>query len=160
MRALKKSGYKIKFYIHPNHIANRTDFSAPAELVEIPQFPYDYNQIFAESALFVTDYSNTLFDFAYLRKPILHLQFDQEIFFEKHGSIKERLFDYNKQGFGPVCQNYREAVEKIVDFLQKEDKTISPKYKKRIDRFFTFSDQKNCQRAFSVIQKYQKRRKI
>lgn len=160
LRALKKSGYKIKFYIHPNHIANRTDFSAPAELVGIPQFPYDYNQIFAESALFVTDYSNTLFDFAYLRKPILHLQFDQEIFSEKHGSIKERLFDYNKQGFGPVCQNYREAVEKIVEFLQKEDKTISPKYKKRIDRFFTFSDQKNCQRAFSAIQKYQKRRKI
>lgn len=153
IEALDRNGYILKYYIHPNHVAHRDDFTTSTELVEIPSFPYTYNKIFSESKIFVTDYSNTLFDFAYLRKPVIHAQFDSKTFFARHGSVSRQLFDYKKEGFGPVCEDYESTISTIISHLDS-DASLAPVYKKRIDAFFTYSDAKNSERAYKVIRKW------
>lgn len=148
--ALERHNYTLRYYIHPNHVANKSDFVLNSKRVEIMSFPYNYNQLFAESSLFITDYSNTLFDFAYLRKPVVHTQFDAETFFSRHGSLSGQLFDYKKEGFGPVCPDYESAIATIVKYLDSNS-TLEKKYKQRINTFFTYSDANNSQRGYAYI---------
>jgi glycosyltransferase involved in cell wall biosynthesis/CDP-glycerol glycerophosphotransferase (TagB/SpsB family) len=150
IKALDRNDYTLRYYIHPNHTSNRADFDVDNKRIEIMGFPHNYNQIFSESELFITDYSNTLFDFSYLRKPIIHTQFDFDTFFARHGSLTKQLFDYEKDGFGPVCYDYESAVAAIVDYLDS-GVTLDKKYRKRIDNFFAYSDAKNSQRAYKFI---------
>lgn len=159
LSVIENHGYKIKYYIHPNHIANKDDFSSNSDNVEIVEFPYDYSRIFSESRLFVTDYSNTLFDFAYLRKPVIHTQFDFNEFFSKHGSLSGKLFDYELDGFGPVCYDYDSTVDSLVSFVEN-DGLESKLYKKRVERFFTFNDSNNSQRSYEAAFKHFKENRI
>lgn len=158
-KALKQNNYTLKYYIHPNHIANKDDFTTDSDNVVIMDFPYDYNKMFSESRVFVTDYSNTLFDFSYLRKPIIHTQFDSETFFSKHGSVMKQLFDYKKEGFGPVCDDYESAVSTLVRYIES-DADMEEKYRKRIDQFFTFSDSKNSQRGYKATKEHYKKNRL
>ncbi len=148
--ALEKHDYTLKLYLHPNHRENVTDFSVRSNNVEIMKFPYDYNLMFSESKALVTDYSNTLFDFAYLKKPVLHAQFDRDEFFIKQTTLGEGHFDYVKDGFGPVCHSYEETVEQLLVLI---DDTYVPakKYSQRIESFFTYSDQNNAQRSYDAV---------
>ena len=50
-----------------------------------------YSTLFKECALFITDYSSTHFDVAFLQKPIIYYQFDQEKFFLQHIIIEAIL---------------------------------------------------------------------
>lgn len=151
--ALERHNYTLRYYIHPNHMANKRDVNTTSERVEIMDFPYNYSKMFSESSLFVTDYSNTLFDFAYMRKPIVHTQFDFEEFFSKHGSISKQLFDYKTEGFGPVCDDYESAVDAIVNYIENGF-TMEDEYKRRVEAFFTYDDLNNSQRAYEAVRSY------
>lgn len=153
VRALERNNYTLRYYIHPNHIANQSDFVTNSAKVEIMKFPYDYNQIFSESRLFITDYSNTLFDFAYLRKPVIHTQFDYQSFFSRHGSYTRQLFDYKKEGFGPVINDYDLAVSTIISYMES-GMVLEKKYRQRINKFFTYSDANNSKRAYEFIRRH------
>lgn len=154
VKALEKNDYILKFYLHPNHQANFSDFSTIDDRVRLMQFPYDYNAMFNESAILVTDFSNTLFDFAYLRKPIIHTQFDGEDFFSRQVVISEQVFNYETDGFGPVCKDYDDAINEIVAAIERGP-TMSKKYKDRAEEFFSYSDKNNCKRAYEAILKFQ-----
>ena len=151
--ALDRYDYILQYYIHPNHIANRTDFTISSDRVEFMDFPYDYSKIFSESKLFITDYSNTLFDFGYLRKPVLHTQFDADIFFDKQGAISKQLFSYKDEGFGPVSTTYESTVSEFI-LLLENDMKLDSRYRKRIDSFFTYDDTNNSRRAYESIKSY------
>jgi CDP-glycerol glycerophosphotransferase (TagB/SpsB family) len=118
------------------------------------QFPYDYAAMFNESALFVTDYSNTLFDFAYLRKPVIHTQFDRKQFFDGQLSIGSQLFDYKESGFGPVYDDYETSIKGIVSALKNgvADREV---YTDRINKFFKYDDRENAKRALQAIISFQ-----
>lgn len=150
IEALERNNYILKYYIHPNHVANQGDFSVNSERIRMMDFPYNYSQIFSESKLFVTDYSNTLFDFAYLRKPVIHSQFDFNEFFSKHGSVSKQLFNYDTEGFGPVCYDYESTINTIVSYLDTST-GLDKKYQDRVNKFFTYSDAHNSERAYSAI---------
>ena len=154
IKALQENDYILKFYLHPNHRANLSDFSVTDSRVQLMNFPYNYKEMFSESAGFITDYSNTLFDFAYLKKPIVHTQFDSKAFFSKQQAISRQLFNYEKEGFGPVCKDYESSVQEIIKLIEDGPK-MPKKYKERADQFFTYSDKNNCKRAYEAILKFQ-----
>ena len=97
----------------------------------------------------VTDYSSVLFDFAYLRKSVVYTQFDKEQFFNDQ-SYDQGYFDYEEDGFGPVCYDYESTVETLV--RQVESGCVNPeRYREREDRFFRYADQHNCERILQSI---------
>ena len=59
-----------------------------------------YSEVFSKSKLFITDYSSTFFDFAYLKKPEIFFQFDKEEFYSEH--YQKSDFVHEKDAFGDV----------------------------------------------------------
>lgn len=150
LKVLREKGYTIKFCPHPNVLSQLKDFQEN-DLVQIENNNINYQKEFCENSLLITDYSSIFFDFGYLKKPIIYFQVDKEEFFE--GQLyNEGYFDYEKMGFGPVCDSYEKLVQETINLINR-DCQLDEEYEKRIDNFFKFKDQKNCERVYNEITK-------
>ena len=143
-----KCGYSLQFMPHPNLI-NFVNWFRKNENVTFCSIQTKYRQIFAESALVVTDYSSVAFDFAYLRKPVVYCQFDREEFFENH-TYTEGYFDYERDGFGEVTYNQEDLINCLIEYM-KNDCKLKGKFKHRMENFFAFNDRNNCERVYEEI---------
>ncbi len=146
--AANKYGYRIKFMPHPRVIQAIDKFTRNS-VVEFCSINTRYRDIFAESALVVTDYSSVAFDFVYLRKPVIYCQFDKEDFYQK-AAYNEGYFDYERDGFGEVEYSLDGTVDKIIEYMENGC-TLKDKYRERIDTFFAFHDRDNCKRICEAI---------
>lgn len=145
---LKKYDFEILFCLHPAMKGQYKDFEKN-EFTDIIFYP-NYQEVFKKSKFLITDYSSVFFDFSYLKKPILYTQFDVESLTENHGIYKERIFEYEEDGFGDVVYNLDDAVNKIISIIENGCK-MEDKYKKRVDKFFKYKDDKNCERVYNEI---------
>lgn len=153
LETMKKHGYKGLFCIHPIHKEQWIDYESN-DVFCVNEGYIDYNKVFAESSLMVTDYSSIMFDFAYLRKPIVFTQFDKRSFFE--GQIyDEGYFSYEDDGFGPVCYDYESTVDAIIGYIENDCKNPQ-KYIDRVNAFFQYNDTNNCERIYKAITKKKK----
>ena len=105
----------------------------------------DYQKLILKSSLLVTDYSSVFFDFAFLKKPIIYTQFDYKEYRNNH--YKKGYFDYQSNGFGPVCFDFNCTIDTIISYLEN-DCLLKKKYLKRINKFFGYNDGKNCERLY------------
>ena len=146
--AAEQYGYTVQFMPHPN-IITYIDWFTKNDNVRFCTITTKYRDIFAESALVVTDYSSVVFDFAYLRKPVVYCHFDKDEFFAGH-IYDQGYFDYERDGLGEVTYNEEELVDCLIEYM-KHDCAIKEKYKCRMDNFFAFNDRNNCQRVYEAI---------
>ncbi len=143
----KVLGYRICFFPNPTIVSNLCDFHG-SETVEILDFNTPYREVFAKGSLLVTDFSSVAFDFAYLKKPVIYIQFDKERFFKEHWA--PGYFDYERDGFGEVVYDLEHTVELIIDYI-KNDCVLKDKYKERIEHTFAFWDRNNSKRNYEAI---------
>jgi CDP-glycerol glycerophosphotransferase (TagB/SpsB family) len=136
-------------YLHPNFAAQTRDFQHN-DIFSIPSFPYDYQKMFQEGSILVSDYSSATFDFAYLKKPVIYTHFDIDSFFEGHSYSRGDFFFADKNGFGPVCEDYESTVQAIVEVIKKGS-IMEQKYQKRVDKFFAHHNRSNSQRVYEAI---------
>ncbi|MEW2131801.1 CDP-glycerol glycerophosphotransferase family protein [Streptomyces sp. NPDC005435] len=101
-----------------------------------------------ECSMLVTDYSSVFFDVAYMGKPIVYTNFDDESFYSKH--YKRGYFDLGRDGFGPACATVDRAVEEIIASIERGFE-VEPRYRQRAEEFFVLRDTNNCRRAYDVI---------
>ena len=125
------------------------------EMVKFLGLETAYRDIYAISDLVVTDYSSAVFDFAYLRKPVLYAHFDAETFFAGAHVYTKGYFDVERDGFGEVEYDLEGTVDRIIEYMSTGCK-LKDKYRERIDRFFAFDDQNNCQRVYERILELEK----
>ena len=99
----------------------------------------------------ITDYSSVAFEMAYLKKPVLYYQFDEEDFFNlEYHSGQRGYFDYRKDGFGPVVTTEEELLKELEVLLQNDCKVGEP-YQSNIENTFEFRDGKCCERVYRAI---------
>ena len=133
--------YEVQKYLHW--------FETATERMILADFEsYDVQTLLKESKLLVTDYSSVFFDFAYMRKPVVYFQFDQETFFSQH--YHRGYFSYPDMGFGPVTGNAQDTVRAIVNSAASGFEPAD-EYLKRMGSFFPLWDQKNCERIYHAI---------
>lgn len=142
-------GYRLKFLPHPNLQQHLSVFKEN-EHVDILTRQIEYREIYAKSDLVITDYSSSVFDFVYLRKPIVYAQFDVETFFSGGHTCKKDYFDYERDGFGEVEYDLDSTVDRIIEYMENGCQ-LKEKYRQRIENFFAFNDQNNCKRVFEKI---------
>lgn len=146
----KKYGYQICFMPHPNVKPAMGLFTHHPDVIFWDETKV-YREAFAESNLLVTDYSSAVFDFAYLRKPIIYCQFDREEFFSGGHSYVEGYYNYLEDGFGEVEENLEALVERIIEYMENGC-ALKEKYAKRIDKTFAWHDRNCCKRVLDKIQ--------
>ena len=83
-----------------------------------------------------------------MKKPEIFFQFDEQEYRSQH--YEKGYFDYRKDGYGPVFTNPKE-VAKYIEQLLGNDCEMEERYRSRVDSFFAFRDQKNCERNFNAI---------
>ncbi len=150
LSAITKKGYQGIFVIHPALMAQYDDFNFNNVFQKNNKIP-DYQTLFKESSLMVTDYSSVAMDFAYLYKPIIYTQFDKNEFFKQHAYVKG-YFDYERDGFGPVVYDYKSTIDEIIKNLESNC-ILETEYKTRIDHFYQYHDKNNCKRVYEEILK-------
>lgn len=148
IQACKKNGYKLLLMQH-NVMKSTDSFFEVNDCVEIADESWSYNRVICEAAILVTDYSSVSYDFAYLNKPVVYCQFDEEKFYKTH-TYQEGYFEYKRDGFGPVVYDEKTASESIVNYIS-HDCDVEKKYQKRVDDFFGYRDNKNCMRVSNAI---------
>lgn len=141
----KEKNYDIIFKPHLNVLKYLETFNFD-NYVKIDK-DSRYRDIFNESSLLITDYSSVIFDFAYLKKPIIHYHFDDENY---HFDLEDSYFDYHTMGFGNVVSQEEDLVDEIQRILLNDCK-MDDIYKKRVDDFFEFNDKNNCKRVYDFI---------
>ena len=108
----------------------------------------DIQTLLKESALLITDYSSVYMDFAYMKKPIIYFQFDQEEYRKKQ--YEEGYFNYNKNGFGDVLTKESDVINKIKYYVKNGYK-VEKKYMDKMSTFFEINDKNNCSRIYNAI---------
>ena len=53
-------------------------------------------------------------------------------------------------GFGDVIDNEEDLVDKIIEYMDNGCE-MEEKYKQRVDKFFKYTDQKNCVRVYNWL---------
>lgn len=146
---LEQNGYELIFYPHiemQKHLGQFRTCSPRIRLAD--RSTHDVQQLLMDCALLITDYSSVFFDVAYLEKPLLYYQFDEEEFRRYH--YQKGYFDYRRDGFGPVCTT-EEALLHALEQAFRNELQLAPAYKARIDTFFPLRDMQNCQRIYDAI---------
>ncbi|MBO4534594.1 MAG: CDP-glycerol glycerophosphotransferase family protein, partial [Clostridia bacterium] len=138
-RALKEYGYTLAFKPHPT-VLQKTPEGAYFDGEDDVSFVMDqksYAETYAESSLVLTDYSSAIFDFLYLRKPIIYTQFDRDEFFSGQHVYEKGYIDYDVNGFGEVETTVEGTVDRIIEYM-REGCQLKPVYRERVDNFFAF----------------------
>lgn len=151
-RMLKKYKYTMNFILHPGMDGYKSFFDefSDENIRIISQNDVSYSQVFSESKLLITDYSSVFFDFAYLKKPEIFFQFDNDTFFEEHYS--KGYFLYENDAFGDVLTDYKDVVAKIKFYFDNGFK-MEEKYIKRVNNTFKYTDKNNCKRIIDATYK-------
>lgn len=148
LHAAKELNYTIHFVPHPVWFPYIEKFCVDRQ-VSIHGSECKYYEMFNSGSLLITDYSSLAFDFAYLRKPILYWQFDKKRFYSDHG-YSQGYYDIERDGFGEVEYDLESIVDRIIEYMENGCQ-LKEKYRERINKFFAFNDQNNCQRVYEKI---------
>ena len=157
LNAAKKNGYTVRFLPHPLLQPHMGRFTKNADVTFLPA-DTPYRQVFAESDLVLTDYSSVVFDFVYLRKPVVYTQFDREEFYSGDHMYVPGYFDYDRDGFGEVETEYEATVDRLIEYMEN-DCRLKDEYRARIDGFFAYNDRENCRRVYEKIRELEAKTK-
>lgn len=149
IKVMKKYGYKGEFYMHPSFCGSEVFFKGN-DTIEVKSGVASYSSVFKKSNVLITDYSSVAMDFAYLKKPVVYTQFDADSFFSGHIYTNTDHFSYEKSGFGPVCHDLKSSIDSIVKYIENKC-VMEEQYKKRVDKFFCYTDKDNCKRVYEAI---------
>ncbi len=153
--AAKKNGYKISFLPHPNIQPHISLFTKHPD-VDFFTEDVSYTDIYAHSDLVVTDYSSAVFDFAYMRKPLVYNFFDADEFYAGGHTSSGGYYDDVKDSFGEVEYDLESTVNRIIEYMENGCQ-LKDEYRKRIDKFFAYNDKNNCQRVYDKIMENKQR---
>ncbi|MFE2461795.1 glycosyltransferase [Streptomyces sp. NPDC059402] len=149
LAALDRYDYTLEFLPHYEMRAMVGEMVPERERIRI----IDQNKISVQEAmrscdLFVTDWSSTAFDIAYLGTPLVYAQFDAEEYWDGH--YQKGYFDARRDGFGPVCESVEQVVGQVVRYISGGC-AREPEYLRRVEKFYEYRDQQNNVRASAAI---------
>jgi hypothetical protein len=146
---LEENSLNVIFFPHRNMQKYVNIFNAKSNRITIADWRlYDIQNLLKESAFLITDYSSIAFDFAYMKKPLLYYQFDQDAF--RKFQYQEGYFSYENNGFGEVFVDESPLIDLIKKYAQNNF-VLNDMYRERINNFFMFFDNDNCKRNFESI---------
>ncbi|MYW64084.1 glycosyltransferase [Streptomyces sp. SID8379] len=150
LAALERYGYTLEFLPHYEMRAVVGDMVPDHDRVRV----LDQNEISVQDAmrrcdLFITDWSSTAFDVAYLGTPLVYAQFDADEYWDGH--YQKGYFDARRDGFGPVGETAEEVVGEIIRYIQGGCER-EPEYLRRVEKFFEYRDQQNNARVTEAVE--------
>lgn len=145
------TGYKVVFSPHTNIQPYISTFEVPSYIdIACQEASESIQSQFAKSAIMLTDYSSAAFEMAALERAVVYYQFDADVFFNGGHTTRPGYFDYQRDGFGPVCKNPEDVIESLNSIIHN-DGHPHQLYHQRMLETFTYHDDNNCKRTYEAI---------
>lgn len=149
IKIIEDNNIELIFYPHIQMQKYLNHFKSSSQNIKIIDInSLEIQELLKKASLLITDYSSVYFDFAYMRKPVLYFQFDYKEYREKH--LSEGYFNYENDGFGPICKTVEELTEKTKYYIETHFQN-DLQYYKRCAEFFQNQDQENSKRVYEFI---------
>lgn len=146
---LSENNVILYFYPHRNMQQFINDFSTPCKNIKIVSNKNsDIRSLLMESSLMITDYSSVALDFAYMKKPVVYYQFDEERF--REAQYAEGYFSYRDSGLGEVVNQEDDVVRFIVESYN-DNYRMSKDFENAHKNFFTLCDNENSKRIYDAL---------
>lgn len=141
--------YSTFFILHPNMEEYSEWFSSKVKSIQVFSFQSinTFQEILANSSVFITDYSSLAFDAAVIDIPTIYYQFDSQFLSSGH-TYTQGYFDYENEGFGPVATSTEKVLNELIKILQNN---ADPIYHIRRRKEIGFTDGENSQRLFRAL---------
>ena len=153
---LEQQDYRLVFYPHVEMQKDSRMFESGSDRITIvSKETHDVQELLMDCALLVTDYSSVFFDVAFLRKPVVYYQFDEEEFRKYH--YQKGYFDFRRDGFGPVCTTQEALLGALTESFEN-GMEMQTEYVQRTEQFFPLHDGNNCRRTFEAIARLKERK--
>lgn len=143
---LEKYNFSIDIKLHPiaSHAALLFSEDVLPERVKLVDSIRE-----EDYAVFITDFSSYVFDFVYLKRPIVYFVPDYKEF--RCGMNAYRKLDLEfEDAFGPLTVDYVSATERLADVL-KNGCNPEEVYRKRMENFFLFEDSDCRERLYEFL---------
>ena len=137
-------GYTLIFKPHRNLMKFLSTFDINSK-IEIGD-KISYTDIFNHASLIISDFSSVIFDFAYLKKPVIYYQREKNY----HFNVDQAYFDYESMGFGPVTRTLGDFEAEVIKLID-DDCQMEEIYKSRVDEFFKYIDNNNSERVIGDV---------
>jgi len=141
---------RIVFMPHPNLEDYLPELTLPDHVEVCSYSEINVQDVIAQSAVVVTDYSSIAFDAAIVRRPVVYYQFDRDRVFGGDHLTKPGYFSYDRAGFGPVALEHDQVLEALSTTLAN-GKEPAPEYMRRIERTFVAPGH-SCSRVTEMIE--------
>ena len=148
-RLIVQFDLEVIFYPHPNMIGLMKPENIVGKGVKIVDTKCeDLQGLLKSSQLLITDFSSVFFDFAYMKKPIVFYQFDEEMYRKYH--YKQGWYDYHSTAFGKSCKNASEVLSILKQHCENSF-VVSDSFLAEHSRTFPLYDSCNCKRIFELL---------
>ena len=146
---LETNDLRLVFYPHRNMQEFVHYFHTDSSRVIVADSAhYDLQELLRNGSLMITDYSSVSMDFAYMKKPVIYYQFDQEKF--RKYQYTQGYFSYEENGFGPVLSREDDVVDAVISYCESGF-VPEEQYLQRHQEFFPLYDADNCRRNYEAI---------
>lgn len=146
----RDEGLQLAFLPHPNLQPLLGLLDLPAHVLPLTYDGNDVQEFFARARVLVTDFSSIAFNAAYLERPVVYYQFDEEQMLDGGHTGVRGYFDYRRDGFGPVTGDSDEAVRAILESIAAGPGP-SGVYAERIEATFPDRDGRCCERVVEAV---------
>src|SRR5699024_3614142 len=138
------------FMPHPNLEVYLPELTLP-DHVEVRSYSeINVQDVLAQSAVVITDYSSIAFDAAIVHRPVVYYQFDRARCFGGDQLTMHGYFSYDDDGFGPVAAEHDQMIEALRATLQN-GKEPAPEYMRRMEKTFVTPGHA-CSRVTEMIE--------
>lgn len=148
LRRLSDEGYTIRFVPHPNLAAHFPYEDVPSFVSVTTYAETDVQELIGSAAVFLTDYSSVAFDAAFAGADIVYMHLDGGAIYGQDHTLFPGYFDFERDGFGPVCRSVDEAVDAV---MAASAGTADPEYANRARAAFAYWDSGACERVFAAV---------
>lgn len=140
---------QLFFYPHRNMQKFIRSFSSDCDKISIVNNQTSsIRQLLIQSALMITDYSSVALDFAYMLKPVIYYQFDENRF--REAQYERGYFDYRTCGLGEWT-DHEEDVIKLVEKSIQLNFAVNEAFRNSHQSFFPLYDDHNCARIYQKL---------
>jgi CDP-glycerol glycerophosphotransferase (TagB/SpsB family) len=141
------AGWELTFLPHPNMQDYLATSPLPSNVTTLRFDEVDVQQVFAEAAAWVTDYSSLGTEAAVLECPVVYYQFDQDEFYRGR-LYQQSSWSYADDGYGPLTRTQDEALTALSTIARAG---LAPGYQLRMRTAVPLRDGHNCRRTVEAI---------
>jgi hypothetical protein len=145
----RDAALRIGFLPHPNLQPAMPRLRLPPDVLPL-SYEGDVQMLFARAAVVVTDYSSIAFNAAFMNRPVVYYQFDQQLVRAGGHTGVSGYFDYQTDGFGPVATELEQAIKGVREAIYFGPEP-PPEYAARIASTFRFRDAGASKRVAKAI---------